>query len=58
MPFRELINPPDEDRYEAVSRLPAHACTVSISGTQVRKELLQQVHLFPEWFTRPEVARS
>jgi sulfate adenylyltransferase len=51
-----LVCLPDEDRYEEVSRVPAQACTASISGTQVRKECLQQVPLLPEWFTRPEVA--
>jgi sulfate adenylyltransferase len=56
VPFRELVYLPDEDRYEEVSRVPAQACTASISGTQVRKEFLQQGHLLPEWFTRPEVA--
>src|SRR5215475_3443794 len=56
VPFRELVYLPDEDRYEEVSRVPAQACTASISGTQVRKEFLQQGHLLPEWFMRPEVA--
>jgi sulfate adenylyltransferase len=54
--FRELVYLPNEDRYEEVARVPAQACTASISGTQVRKEFLQQGHLLPDWFTRPEVA--
>jgi sulfate adenylyltransferase len=56
VPFRELVYLPDEDRYEEVSRVPAQASTVSIAGTQVRKEFLQQGRLLPQWFTRPEVA--
>lgn len=56
VPFRELVYLPEEDRYEEVSRIPAHARTASISGTQVREEYLNSGRGLPAWFTRPEVA--
>ena len=56
VPFKELVYLPAEERYEEVSRIPAHAVTASISGTQVREEYLQNGRILPEWFTRPEVA--
>jgi sulfate adenylyltransferase len=56
IPFRELVYLPDEARYEEISRVPAGAQTLSISGTQVRESYLNAGRLLPEWFTRPEVA--
>ena len=56
VPFQELVYLPDEDRYEEGSKVPAHARTASISGTQVRDEYLTNGKVLPEWFTRPEVA--
>jgi sulfate adenylyltransferase len=56
IPFRALVFLPDEQRYEEVSRVPDRARTVSISGTQVREEYLNNGHKLPAWFTRPEVA--
>ncbi len=56
IPFRELVYLPEEGRYEEVSRLPAHARTASISGTQVREEYLNDGNPLPAWFMRPEVA--
>ncbi len=56
VPFREFVYLSDEDRYEEVSKLPPHARTASISGTQVRDEYLSKGRRLPEWFTRPEVA--
>jgi sulfate adenylyltransferase len=56
VPFGEVLYLPDEGRYEEASRVPAHAPTASISGTQVREEYLDSGRLLPEWFTRPEVA--
>jgi sulfate adenylyltransferase len=57
IPFRMLVYLPDEERYEEVSKVPDKARTVSISGTQVREEYLQNGKPLPQWFTRPEVAR-
>jgi sulfate adenylyltransferase len=56
IPFSELVYLPEEERYEEVSKLPAHASTVSISGTQVREDYLNNGKKLPAWFTRPEVA--
>jgi sulfate adenylyltransferase len=56
VPFREFVYLPDENRYEEVSRAPAHLRTASISGTQVREDYLNNGRKLPEWFTRPEVA--
>lgn len=56
VPFRELVYLPDEERYDEISRVPAHLRTASISGTQVLEKYLNNGHKLPEWFTRPEVA--
>ena len=56
VPFRELVYLPDEERYDEISKVPAHVRTASISGTQVREEYLNNGHRLPTWFTRPEVA--
>lgn len=54
--FTELVYVPDSDRYEEVSKIPAGARTLSLSGTQVRLEYLDAGKPLPGWFTRPEVA--
>ncbi len=56
LPFRELVYLPEEHRYEEVSRVPARTRNMSISGTQVREEYLNNGKALPGWFTRPEVA--
>lgn len=56
VPFRELVYLPEDGRYEEISRIPAHARTATISGTQVREEYLNNGRPLPAWFTRPEVA--
>ena len=56
VPFGELVYLPEEDRYEEISKIPAHARTATISGTQVREEYLDNGKRLPKWFTRPEVA--
>lgn len=56
IPFRELVYLPEEERYEEVSKIPVTARTMSISGTQVRDEYLNNGRTLPGWFTRPEVA--
>jgi sulfate adenylyltransferase len=55
-PFQEIVYLPEEDRYEEISRIPAHARTTTISGTQVREEYLNNGRPLPAWFTRPEIA--
>ena len=56
IPFRELVYLPEEKRYEEISKVPAHAQTASLSGTQVRNDYLNNGSRLPDWFTRPEVA--
>jgi len=56
VPFRELVYIPAEGRYEEISKVPAGVQTVSISGSQLRDQYLNNSQRLPEWFTRPEVA--
>lgn len=56
VPFRALAYLPDEKRYEEISKISDGTRTVSISGTQVRENYLNQGKPLPAWFTRPEVA--
>jgi sulfate adenylyltransferase len=56
LPFSEFVYLPEEDRYEETSRISIDATTVSLSGTQVRENYLEEGTLLPGWFTRPEVA--
>lgn len=53
MPFQELVYLAEADRYEEVSKA---ANGITLSGTQVREEYLNQGRELPEWFTRSEVA--
>ncbi len=55
-PFHELVYLAEEERYEEASKVPDGAPTLSISGTKVREDYLEEGNLLPEWFTRPEVA--
>ncbi|HIN33607.1 MAG TPA: bifunctional sulfate adenylyltransferase/adenylylsulfate kinase [Nitrospirales bacterium] len=54
--FKELAYLPDEERYEEVTNIPAHAQVASLSGAQVREDYLNQGRKLPPWFTRPEAA--
>ena len=54
--FSELVYVPDSDSYEELSRVPADAKAMSLSGTEVREDYLEAGKPLPEWFTRPEVA--
>ncbi|NTU84242.1 MAG: bifunctional sulfate adenylyltransferase/adenylylsulfate kinase, partial [Chloroflexales bacterium] len=56
VPFRELVYLPEEQRYEEVDKIPPEVATLSISGTQVREEYLNNGRPLPTWFTRPQVA--
>lgn len=56
LPFSELLYLPQEERYEEASRIRADVPTVTLSGTEVREQYLQQGKRLPGWFTRPEVA--
>jgi sulfate adenylyltransferase len=56
IPFTELVYLPDEDRYEQITHVPNGKRTVTLSGTMVRENYLQNGLSLPRWFTRPEVA--
>ena len=56
VPFMELVYLPEEGRYEETSRVSPGAAAVSLTGTQVREDYLNEGRKLPEWFTRPEVA--
>lgn len=56
IPFDELGYLPDENRFEALSRVPAKTRVRSISGTEVRENYLERGLPLPEWLARPEVA--
>lgn len=57
IPFEELVYLSEEDRYEQVSRIKPPARGITISGTEVREEYLEQGRDLPAWFTRPEIAQ-
>jgi sulfate adenylyltransferase len=54
VPFQELVYLSEGDRYEEASKA---ANGITLSGTQVREEYLNQGRELPEWFTRSEVAQ-
>jgi sulfate adenylyltransferase len=54
LPFEELVYLAEGDRYEEASKA---ANGITLSGTQVREEYLNQGRELPEWFTRSEVAQ-
>jgi sulfate adenylyltransferase len=53
VPFEELVYFAKDDRYEEASKATDG---ITLSGTQVREEYLNQGRALPEWFTRSEVA--
>ncbi len=56
IPFGEFAYLPDEGRYEEIEAIPENARTVSLSGTEVREEYLNNGRPLPDWYARPEVA--
>jgi len=56
IPFQELVYVPSIKNYEETNKIPTGTKTLSISGTQVRKEYLEKGISLPTWFTRPKVA--
>ena len=54
LPFQELVYLVEGDRYEEAAKA---ANGVTLSGTQVREEYLNQGRELPGWFTRSEVAQ-
>ena len=56
IPFGEFAYLPEEERYEEVKAIPRNARIVSISGTEIREEYLNNGRPLPDWYARPEVA--
>lgn len=54
--FSEMVYVPAKDRYMETTELAAGVETLSISGTQARRDYLNAGRRLPEWFTRAEVA--
>ena len=53
--FSELLYLPEEKRYEEPSRIQG-TTALSLSGSKLRSDYLQQGVPIPEWFMRPEVS--
>ena len=58
LPFGEFVYLPDEDRYEDVRKIDAHAATAQLSGTLVREWYREGGAELPSWFARPEVSEA
>ena len=56
IPFGEFAYLPEEERYEETAAIPESTSKVSLSGTEVREEYLNNGRPLPDWYTRPEVA--
>ena len=56
--FGEFVYLPDEDRYEDVNKIAAHAVTAQLSGTRVREWYRDGGTDLPAWFARPEVTAA
>jgi len=56
--FGEFVYLPEEDRYEDVNRIAAHAVTAQLSGTRVRAWYRDGGAELPSWFARPEVSAA
>jgi sulfate adenylyltransferase len=56
--FGEFVYLPEEDRYEDVNKIAAHAVTAQLSGTRVREWYRDGGTDLPGWFARPEVTAA
>ena len=56
--FGEFVYLPEEDRYEDVHKIAAHAVTAQLSGTRVREWYRDGGTELPTWFARPEVTAA
>lgn len=54
IPFQELVYLAEADRYEEASKATNG---ITLSGTHVREDYLNQGRELPDWFTRSEVAK-
>ena len=56
--FGEFVYLPEEDRYEDLNKIAAHAVTAQLSGTRVREWFRDGGAQLPGWFARPEVTAA
>jgi sulfate adenylyltransferase len=56
VPFRELVYVPEDAAFVGADEVPEGRRSVTISGTELRREYLPHGRALPEWFTRPETA--
>ncbi len=54
--FQEFVYVQEENRYEEVDKISPGKKILTISGTEIRENYLQNGKLLPDWYTRPEVA--
>jgi len=57
VPFQELVYSPEQDEYLELSEIRSGQSTMTISGTEVRRDYLEKGLELPSWFTRREVSR-
>lgn len=57
VPFQELVYSPERDRYLEVTKIQSGEHTLSISGTELRRDYLEKGAELPSWFSRPEVSK-
>ena len=57
VPFKAMVYVEEIDSYLPLNDVPPGACTLDISGTELRRRL-NGGHEIPEWFTFPDVARQ
>jgi len=57
VPFQELVYSPERDRYVEVTEIKSGERTLSISGTEMRRDYLEKGVPLPDWFSRPEVSK-
>lgn len=55
IPFEELVFVPSRKRYVEVSQVEAGEKTLSLSGSEARRQLEEGTQL-PDWYARPEVS--
>jgi sulfate adenylyltransferase len=57
MAYDEMVYLPDQNRYEQASAVPQGTRTLTLSGSQVRRDYLAAGKALPEWFARKQVAQ-
>lgn len=54
--FDELVYVPEQNAYLEASAVPQGSHAMSLSGSEVRENYLNEGKTLPKWFSRPEVA--